>query len=535
MVAAAHPLAVEAGLEILRGGGSATDAAIATQLVLNLVEPQSSGIGGGGFLVHFDARRRSLQTYDGRETAPAGARPDRFLKPDGTPRAFPEAVFGGQSVGVPGLVRMLALAHQRHGRLPWARLFEPAIRLADDGFPVGARLHKLLTDMGAANFATSARAHFFDASGAPHPVGHMLTSPAFASTLRALATGGDEALHTGPIAQAIVDAVAQAPNHQGDLTLADLQGYRAVARPPVCAVYRRHRVCGMPPPSSGGLAIAQSLRLLDALPLGTAPLNPDGVHWLAEAQKLAYADRDRYVADPDHVPVPVAGLLGPAYLAARRSLIDPTKAMAKAEPGSPAGLQRRAGIDATLPSAGTTHISIVDAAGNAVALTSSIENAFGARIMAAGFLLNNQLTDFSFRPVDAAGAPIANAVAGGKRPRSSMAPTIVLDPQGRLRAVVGSPGGSRIILYTAKAVVGLLDWGLDAQAAIDLPNLGSRNGPLEVESGMVSPLLVAQMLQRGHQIQAVEMTSGVHMIVRLPTGILHGGADPRREGVAKGE
>lgn len=534
MVAAANPIAVDAGVAILDAGGSAVDAMIAVQLVLNLVEPQSSGIGGGAFLVHFDASRRRLQSYDGRETAPEAAKPERFLKPDGTPRGFGEAVFGGESVGVPGVVSMMALAHRQHGRLPWVRLFEPAIKIADEGFAVSARLSKLLTDMGAQNFEATARAHYFDSNGVARPVGYVLRSPEFAATLRTIATGGELAFYAGPIAEAIVKAVTSAPNHKGDLTIIDVNAYRAKERAVVCAPYRLHRVCGMGPPSSGGIAIAQMLQLLAPTPLGTVPMNAPALHLIAEAQKLAYADRDRYIADPDKVQVP-AGLLDARYIATRRQWIDPAKAKPKADAGIPPGFDaQRAGIDATHESVGTSHVSIVDARGNAVALTTTIESAFGARIMAAGFLLNNQLTDFSFVAKDAQGNSIANAVAGGKRPRSSMAPTLVLDAAGRVKAVIGSPGGSRIILYVAKTVVGLIDWKLDPQTAVDLANFGSRNGPLELEAGMTPLLLTAQMQQRGHQVQPAEMTSGLHVITRLPNGTLQGGADPRREGVARG-
>lgn len=536
MVAAANPIAVDAGVAILDAGGTAVDAMIAVQLVLNLVEPQSSGIGGGAFLVHYDARRQRMQSYDGRETAPAAAKPERFLKPDGTPRAFGEAVFGGQSVGVPGIVSLLALAHRQHGRLPWAKLFDPAITIAETGFTVSSRLHKLLSDMGAGNFDPVARAYFFDDNGAPLPVGHTLKNPAFAATLKAIAAGGEAAFYSGPVAEAIVKAIAEAPHHQGDMTLADLAAYKAKERPPLCAPYRQLRVCGMGPPSSGGIAIAQMLRLLEPYNLGTLPMQPQAVHLMAEAEMLAYADRDRYVGDPDMVSVPLPGLLNPAYLATRRQWIDPLKAKPKADAGVPPGIVgQRAGLDDTVESVGTSHVSIVDARGNAVALTTTIENAFGARVMAAGFLLNNQLTDFSFQPKDKDGAPLANAVAPGKRPRSTMAPTIVLDAQGRVRHVLGSPGGSRIILYAAKTLVALIDWKLDPQLAADLANFGARNGPLEIEAGMATLLLTAQMLQRGHQVVMPEMTSGVHVITRLPNGALLGGADPRREGAARGK
>lgn len=534
MVAAANPLAVEAGLEMLAAGGSAVDAAIAVQLVLNVVEPQSSGIGGGAFLLHFNSSTAWVQSYDGRETAPAAARPNLFLKADGAPRGFGEAVFGGESVGVPGVIRMLAMAHRQHGTLPWARLFGPAIKHAGDGFAVSPRLNALLKDMGAKNFAPDARALYFDDAGESRAVGFILKNPALAATLRTLAGDGGDSFYYGATAAAIVRAVAEAPTHKGALTADDLASYQARERPAVCVPYRTYKVCGMGPPSSGGITVGQVLSLLAPNDLGSEPLNSAALHLIAEAEKLAYADRDQYIADPDHVSVP-GSLLDPGYIAGRRTAVDAAKAMPKAQAGLPPGLARRGGLDATSESNGTSHVSIVDAAGNAVALTTSIENAFGSRLMAGGFLLNNQLTDFSFRPTDAAGNPVANAVAAGKRPRSSMAPTIILGPDGYVRWVIGSPGGSRIILYVVKAVVGLIDWKLDAQAAASLANFGSRNGPFEIESGPHAIAITAEMQKFGHQVQAVEMTSGLHIVARASDGSLTGGADPRREGVAKGE
>jgi gamma-glutamyltranspeptidase / glutathione hydrolase len=536
MVAAANSIAVAAGNEILKAGGSAVDAAIAVQLVLNIVEPQSSGLGGGAFLVHWNWKTRALQTYEGRETAPASAAPERFLKPDGTPRAFGEAVFGGQSVGTPGLMRMLAMAHKAHGKLQWARLFGPALRIADDGFLVSRRLNTLLKEMGAENFDATSRAFYFNAVGEPHPVGHVLKSPTFAGTLHDLAINGAESFYTGPIAEAMVAAAANAPNHQGDLSLADLKAYRAKERPPVCIDYRRHKVCGMGPPSSGGLTVAMALKMLEPFDLGAVPLNPRGLHLIGEAEKLAYADRDRFIADADFVKVP-KGLTDPGYLARRRAWIDPERAKPKADAGSPPGSDpmKKAGIDDTDESVGTSHISIVDRAGNAVAMTTTIENAFGSRVMAAGFLLNNQLTDFSFRTKDAEGRDIANAVGPGKRPRSSLSPTIIFGPDGRLKAVLGSPGGSRIILYVLKATIAMIDWNMDAQSAAELANFGSRNGPFEIEATMAGPMPALHMKARGHEVATPEMTSGLHIIKRRADGRLEGGADPRREGVAAGE
>lgn len=535
MIAAANPHAAEAGRAILRAGGSATDAAIAAQLVLGLVEPQSSGIGGGAFLLHWDARRRAVKAYDGRETAPAAMKAGVFLDSAGKPRDFWEAVTSGDSVGVPGAVSVLALAHSRHGKLPWGELFQPAIRLAEDGFAVSLRLHGLLAQRGPERFDATARAYFFDAAGKPRGIGEKLVNRPYAAALRAIAERGPAGLLGGEIAQAIVNALAQAPDRPGAMTVQDLAGYEAKERPPVCTAYRRYRICGMGPPSSGGIAVAMTLEMLEPFDLGKLPLAPASVHLIVQAQRLAYADRDRWVGDPDRVTVP-AGLLSPAYLAERRRNIVNGVAPARAEPGFPPGaVERRAGIDATHEIAGTSHLSVVDGAGNAVALTTTIEAGFGSGRMASGFLLNNQLTDFSFRTHDDAGRPIANAPAPGKRPRSSMAPTIVLDPGGRLFAVVGSPGGSAIPLYVMKSLIALIDWRLDAQSAADLANFGSRNGPLEIEKDMGSALLPLQMRALGHEIRIANMTSGTHIIVVRRGRGLEGGADPRREGVALGD
>jgi gamma-glutamyltranspeptidase/glutathione hydrolase len=537
MVAAANPLAVDAGLEVLRAGGSAADTAVAVQLVLNLVEPQSSGIGGGAFALHWQAATGRLKTYDGRETAPAGASPDRFLA-DGVPIAMREAVFSGASVGVPGTLRLLEALHKEQGRLPWAQLFAPAIRLSEEGFHVSARLHALLAWYGPQSFAPEARAYFFDRSGSPRPIGALLRNPALAATLRAVAAGGADAFYAGPIAEAMVAAVRDAPNRPGDLTLADLAAYRVKEREPVCFAYRANRICSMGPPSSGGLAVGQVLKLIEGFDVGSGPadaLNARALHLIAEAQRLAYADRDRYVGDPDFVPVPLS-LLDPAYLGTRRRLIDPKAAMEKAGPGTPPRLgSLEPGVDETVEQDGTTHFSIVDGDGNIVSMTATIEAGFGSRLWAAGFLLNNELTDFSLRPTDAAGRPLANAVGPGKRPRSSMAPTIVFDEAGKPWAALGSPGGSRIILYVVKTLVALIDWKLDAQAAASLMNFGSRGGRFEIEVDHRAALWHAlKMKPYGHRVSADFLNSGTHVIVLRPDG-LEGGADPRREGMAEGD
>lgn len=551
MVAAANPYAAEAGREILRQGGSAVDAAIAVQLVLNLVEPQSSGLGGGAFLVHFDAAKRELKTYDGRETAPAAARPDRFLE-DGRPMPFQEAVKSGLSVGVPGVLAMLELAHRQHGRLPWARLFEPAIKLAGEGFLVSERLNLLLSWQGPKTFAPAARRYFFDADGVAWPSQHRLFNPELGETLKTIAARGAAAFYGGPIAAAIVRAVNDAAGHKGDLTLADLAAYRAKERPPICVAYRRHRVCGMGPPSSGGITVGQTLALLDAFDLGRGPraaMHAHALHLIAEAEKLAYADRDWYVADTDFVPLPT-GLLDPSYIEARRALIYPFAASV-AFAGTPPGLPPRValGRGATQEAAGTSHISVIDGEGNALAMTTTIESAFGSGLWASGFLLNNQMTDFSFRPSSADGRAIANRVEPGKRPRSSLAPTIVLDESGRAKAVLGSPGGSRIILYVLKTLIALIDWEMDAQAAVSLVNFGSRGRGYEMEIAGMSPLDILghawspypslwyalKIKPYGHRLVFDELNSGVHAIVRRSDGSLEGGADPRREGIALGD
>ena len=533
MVAAANPLAAAAGREMLRIGGSAVDAAIAVQLVLNVVEPQSSGIGGGSFMVHWDQASRRVMTLDGRETAPAAARPERFLKPDGTPMGFMDAVVGGRSVGVPGTPKLLADAHARWGRLPWATLFGPAITLAEDGFPVSPRLAGQLAQEKALAADPRARSVFYDGDGRPLAAGARLRNPALARTFRELAAGGADAFYKGPVAEGIVAAVTGHAGNPGDMTLADLSGYRVVEREPVCGRYRAFTLCGMGPPSSGAVAVQQILGILETRPMPRLAAGPEAVHWLSEAGRLAFADRNLYLADPAFVPVPVAGLIDPGYLRERAALLG-ERSMGRAKPGEPP--QRRSVLFAPSDGIehGTSHISVVDADLNAVAMTTTIEDGFGARLMApGGFLLNNELTDFNFAPSDG-GKPVANRVEPGKRPRSSMAPTLVFDAFGRLYAVTGSPGGSQIIGYVAKTLVGLLDWRLDPQVAVDLPNMLSRNGPTEIEAGTEAEGWRAALEARGHELRVAPMTSGIQAIVLTPLGFL-GGADSRREGVAIGD
>jgi gamma-glutamyltranspeptidase/glutathione hydrolase len=536
MISSASPLASQAGRDILAAGGSAVDAAIAAQLVLGLVEPQSSGLGGGAFIVHWDNSRQALTSYDGRETAPAAAKPDRFLK-SGKPMAFDKAVPSGLSVGVPGLVRLLELAHRKHGKLPWADLFKPAIKLARDGFAVTPRLHLLLRWVGADAFDRNARAYFFTPDGSVHAIGHVLRNEDYAATLERIAQHGAQGFYEGPIAEAIVAAVAKAPNMAGDMTLADVAGYAAKEREPVCVAYRGRRVCGMGPPSSGGITVGQTLMLLDGFDLGSGraqAMRATALHLIAEAEKLAYADRGRYLADPDFVTIP-SGLLDQGYLDERRRLIDRNAAMPEGQPGMPPGASQRAfGSDATLERSGTSHLSIIDRNGNAVGMTTTIEGAFGSGIFAAGFLLNNELTDFSFRPTDKDGAAIANRVEAGKRPRSSMSPTIVFGSDGRVQAVLGSPGGTRIILYVVKSLVALIDWQYDAQAAAALINFGSQGDTFEIETSVAAVGPVLSLTGYWHKLEFGLLNSGTHIVVRRPDGMLEGGADPRREGVALG-
>ncbi len=531
MVAAANPLAVEAGMAMLRQDGSATDAAIATALVLGLVEPQSSGIGGGAFLLHYSAASREVAAYDGRESAPAGADEALFLTADGEPLPFWEAVVGGRSVGTPGLLRMLELAHQAHGRLPWAELFEPAIRLAEEGFAVSPRLHQLIAGDRYLKRYPETAAYFHDPAGNPLPVGHLLKNPAYAATLRAVAAGGADAFYRGAIAVDIATRVRGVADNPGRLSYSDLATYEARRRAPLCLPYRQWIVCGMPPPTSGGVAVLQILKLLERFDLAAqAPLSPEAIHLVAEAGRLAFADRNRFLADSDFVAVPLDALLDPAYLAGRSMLIDPAASLGEASPGLPG---QQAAAPAQLDPPSTSHLSVVDAEGNAVSMTASIESAFGARVMARGFLLNNELTDFSFRPqVD--GQPVANRVEPGKRPRSSMSPTLVLDRRGRFVMAIGSPGGSRIIGYTAKAIIAALDWNLTMQEAVALPNFVNRNGATDLEAGTAAEAAKAALEALGHEVNVRDLTSGLHGIRLTPAG-LQGGADPRREGVVLGE
>ncbi|KCB34300.1 gamma-glutamyltransferase [Bordetella hinzii] len=529
MIATANPLASQAGEAMLARGGSAVDAVIAAQLVLNLTEPQSSGIGGGAFMLHYDAGSHELVTYDSRETAPAAARPDRFLR-DGKPIPFAEAVNNGRAVATPGLLRGLALAHADHGRLPWAELFAPAIALAEQGFAVSPRLHTLIKDSPQLAAQPAAARYFLDGQGKPWPVGYVLRNPEFARLLRRIAQEGPDAFYQGQVARDIVAAVRGHPQ-PGDLSEADLAGYRAVRREPVCGRYRGYRLCGPPPPSSGPLAVLQILGQLEPYRLSGAQ-SLRTVHYFAESGRLAFADRDFYVADPQFVDVPVAAMLDPAYLRKRAALIHPERSMKQALPGDPAGLLLARARDDAFEVPSTTHLVAVDAQGDVVSMTSTIESAFGSKIFVHGFLLNNEMTDFSSSWRDPEGRLVANRIEAGKRPRSSMAPMIVFR-SGKPWLALGSPGGSAIINYVAKTLVGVIDGGLDIQAAIDLPNMGSRNRATELERGSALQALEPGLRALGHEVKLVDFPSGVQGIM-LREGLLEGGADPRREGVALG-
>jgi gamma-glutamyltranspeptidase/glutathione hydrolase len=548
MVAAANPLATDAGYQVLKAGGNALDAAIAVQMVLTLVEPQSSGIGGGAFLLHWDGR--SLAAWDGRETAPAAADEKLFVLSDGKPMAFRDAVVGGRSVGVPGTVRMLEAAHRQHGKLPWSTLLQPAITLAEQGFQMSPRLHMQLQGEAALRADAQARAYFYRSDGEPHAVGTLMRNPALAEVLRGIAAHGSAALNTGPVAADIVGRVRGHATNPGRLTEADLAGYAPRQREPICTDWKAvWRVCGFPPPSSGHIAVMQILGLIErstpvAQPLADKLPSPDWLHLYTEAARLAYADRAQYLGDPDFVPAPAGrwtSLIDDAYLRQRASLIG-RASMNSAKPGMPGGAASAFAVQAEQPESGTSHISVVDGDGRAIAMTTTIEDVFGARLMSdggtgkpGGFLLNNELTDFSFAPADAEGRVVANRVQPGKRPRSSMSPMLVFDRRdGRLAMSLGSPGGAAIIHFTAKTLVGALDWGLDAQRAIDLPNYGSFNGPTVLERGRFPATTIESLKARGHVVNEIDLTSGLQAIHRRGD-TWFGGADPRREGVVMGE
>ncbi|RLJ59153.1 gamma-glutamyltranspeptidase/glutathione hydrolase [Litoreibacter meonggei] len=535
MVAAANPLAVRAGARVLSDGGTAADAMVAVQSVLGLVEPQSSGLGGGAFLVWYDGATGEMTTLDGRETAPMAATPRLFQDENGEPLKFFDAVVGGLSVGTPGTPALMEKAHAMWGRADWPSLFADAINLAEGGFKVSPRLAALVASDQERLSRFQRTASYFVPEGLPLAEGSTLTNLAYAKTLRAIASGGTKAFYTGQIAQDIVDTVANAQGNPGVLSMTDLAVYKVKERAPVCATYRDHEICGMGPPSSGALTVGQILGMLNGYDLAALGKdNPEAWRLIGDASRLAFADRGRYMADSDFVPMPTKGLVDDAYLAARAGLLATDKALSEVSPGEPPFDHALLWADdesIELPS--TSHISIVDQYGNALSMTTTIENGFGSRLMApGGFLLNNELTDFSFK-THADGVPIANRVEPGKRPRSSMAPTIVLK-DGKPTLVVGSPGGSRIIGYVAKTIIAHLDWGLDPQAAVALPHLVNRFGTYDVEEGTNAVDLAEPLTELGFETNARALTSGLHAIAITDEGLL-GGADPRREGIALGK
>ncbi len=547
MVATANTHASDAAAAILAKGGSATDAAITAQLVLTLTEPQSSGIGGGLFMLHYNEDDASITTFDGREKAPLSADEGLFLKPDGKPMAWPDAALGGRPVGTPGVISALWKAHRKFGKLEWASLFEPAIKLAEQGFAVSPRLHAAIANADHLQADDAAAAIYFLGGGdygepdIAVPVGHVLRNLPYAETLKLIARNGPDGFYKGKVARAIVEAVRSNRVNPGLMTLADLAAYEAIERAPVCAPYRAYRVCGMGPPTSGGLTSLMILGLLE--PYKLSKLDPAGLmaaHLFSQASRLAFADRNQYMADADFINVPVAGLLDRPYLRSRSMLINPLRDMGGAAPGTPPGSPpAQLAADAGLVEYGTSHLAIVDMDGNAISMTMSVERAFGARITAGGFVLNNQLTDFSFVG-SRAGKPVANRVEAGKRPRSSMSPSVVLNPDGSLFAVVGSPGGSRIIGYTARALLGLIDWQMPMQQAVSQLHVINRNGRTELEdtapgSNLAGTLkqfacLAAPLADHGHTVEVRQLTSGLHGIRISKNGQLDGGADPRREG-----
>jgi gamma-glutamyltranspeptidase / glutathione hydrolase len=531
MVAAANPLAVAAGVKVLRAGGSAIDAAVAVQAVLGLVEPQSSGLGGGAFMVYYDAKTRSVTSYNGRETAPAAATPGLFLDDSGKPLSFPVAVVSGRATGVPGAVAMLAKAHEDHGVLPWSALFGSAEGLAADGFVVSPRLAGFIGYPSAESKQPDVIAYFTKSDGTKYVAGDVLKNPAYAAMLRRLAAEGPKALYEGKVAAEIVVRV-QAEPLPGGLSTADLAGYRPKVTPALCRPYRIYVVCTAPDPA-GGEALLQGLGILADTDIDKrGPTDPQGWFELAQAERLMYADRDRYDGDPAFVKVPVDGLLDPAYIASREALIG-TTAGPPPTAGDPPGAPQVA-ISASFEPGGTSHMVIADAHGDVLSMTTTVESLFGTGRMVEGFFLNNQLTDFSFSPVNGQGQPVANAVAAGKRPRSAMAPVIVMDRQGRFVAALGSPGGPAILSYNLKALVGLLDWKLPMQEALALPNLVARGGSFNAEVENFAPGVVDGLEARGvHMVKGFGENSGLHGIAAVDGG-LQGGADPRREGVARG-
>ena len=528
VTSSADPRATEAGREILHQGGTAADAAVAMVAVLTLVEPQSSGIGGGGFMLHHNAQDGSISTIDGREMAPAAAKPGRFLGPDGTPRGYMDVIPGGLSVGVPGNMRLMEMAHRKWGKLEWKALFQPAIKLAEEGFLVTPALNNWLVQFEPMwkDFPDARAIYYVD--GKPAPVGTRLKNPAYAATLRDIAARGPEAFYSGANAKAIADAVAKAPRNATQLTAKDLAAYTAKERPAVCTSYRVYKVCGMGPPSSGATTVFGILGLVEGWDMkAMGKDNPMSWHLLAEAMQLSYADRAAYLGDADFVDVPVKGLLDKAYLDQRRQLISPYGAAGRYEPGTPPGAKPRAAAPA-IPEQGTTHFVTVDAAGNVVSMTSTVESIFGSQLIANGYFLNNELTDFDLAPMKD-GVPTANRVEAGKRPLSSMSPTIVYGPDGKVVLAVGSAGGKRIIMHVTKVLIGVLDWGLDAKSAMELPNLFFGKDGVLIENNAAGQAIAAKMKPFGYSFTATGLGSKLNAVERTAAGY-RGAADPRGPG-----
>jgi gamma-glutamyltranspeptidase/glutathione hydrolase len=535
MIAAANPHAAKAGLDMMRAGGSAVDAAIATQMVLGLVEPESSGIGGGAFMLVYDPKTKQTTSFDGREMAPASATPTMFLDANGAARTKPDAIPGGLSVGVPGVIKMLWLAHQKYGKLPWAKLFEPAIKLSEGGFPVGPKLARAIRNFTRGADTPETKALFFHADGTPLAEGEILKNPEYAATLKKIAKEGPDGFYKGEIAQAIVDLVQHAPRQQGGMSLEDLDKYQAKERAPVCGPYREYRLCSMGPPSSGGVAVLQILGMLQRFtPEQLTPNTVSGAHLFAQASRLAYADRAQYLADPAFIDVPVKGLTDKDYVASRAALIDPKRDMGTAIAGNPPEKHAALSPQVSPVLHGTSHMTIVDDKGEVVAMTTSVESGFGAKIMTKGFMLNNTLTDFSFQPVRE-GKPVANAPAPGKLPLSAMSPTIVFDKDGGFLASVGSPGGPAIIDYVSQILIGMLDAKMTVKDAIAMPHEINMNGPTLLEASPNSTELAAQLTAMGHTVQVPRIEgSGLHGIQKVKGGYV-GAADPRRDGIALGD
>jgi len=536
MAVTAHPLATRTAVDVLADGGSAVDAAVAAQMVLNLVEPQSSGIGGGAFMLYWDAVARRLYALDGRETAPAAADADYFRDVNGVPLKWHKAVVGGRAVGVPGTLHLLHTAHDLFGVRSWADLLEPAITLAIAGFAVSPRLAQSIAgaaDRGLRQFP-AARRYFFDENGKPLKAGFMLRNPAFANTLRMIAQEGIEPFYQGPIASRLVKTLESTSELPALMTREDLSEYRTILRPPVCASYRSYSVCGIGPPSSGMLTVGQILGLVERFDLPNMGPNPDSIHLILEASRLAFADRARYMADSDFVPVPVVGLLDSDYLARRSRIIRAESSIGKAPAGNPPGVLTANATIYQLETNGTSHLSVIDHLGNIVSMTTTIESGFGSRLMTDGFLLNNELTDFSFVG-ERDGLEVANRVEGGKRPRSSMAPTIVFDSHGEPVLVTGSPGGSRIICYVLQSLVGVLDWNMSPQQAVSMLHFCNRNGTTELEPAEGTVQLEATLRGLGHKVRVRDLNSGLHLVQVLAGGHLLSGVDPRREGLAGGD